>query len=93
MRLTRWAVSLPCPWPRGLGCLGDLFRGLARFRLWAPNRFVNRSTRPSVSISFWRPVKNGWHMLQISRCSSVFVDFVLNVFPHAHRTSTSWYFG
>ena len=33
----------------------------------APNRFVNRSTRPSVSTSFWRPVKNGWQLLQISR--------------------------
>src|SRR5262249_44949980 len=59
----------------------------------APNRFVNRSTRPSGSISFWRPVKNGWHTLQISRCSSGFVERVLNVLPHAQRTSTSWYFG
>ena len=62
-------------------------------RVCAPNRFVNRSTRPSVSISFWRPVKNGWHVLQISRCSSGLVERVLNVLPHAHRTSTSWYFG
>ena len=30
-----------------------------------PNFLVKRSTRPSVSISFWRPVKNGWHS---SRC-------------------------
>ena len=52
----------------------------------APKRLVNRSTRPSVSISFWRPVKNGWHSLQISRCSSGLVERVLNVFaaraPH-----------
>ena len=47
----------------------------------APNRFVKRSTRPSVSISFWRPVKNGWHLLQISRCSSGLVEWVLNVLP------------
>lgn len=60
---------------------------------WAPNRLVNRSTRPSVSISFWRPVKKGWHALQISRCSSDLVDRVLKVLPHAHRASTSWYFG
>jgi len=26
----------------------------------APYFLLNRSTRPSVSISFWRPVKNGW---------------------------------
>ena len=61
--------------------------------VWDPNRLVNRSTRPSVSISFCRPVKNGWHWLQISRCRSGFVDRVLNVFPQAHRTSTSKYFG
>src|SRR5262249_33133635 len=39
----------------------------------APNFFVNRSTRPSVSISFCRPVKNGWQFEQISRCSSFLV--------------------
>jgi NAD-dependent deacetylase len=59
----------------------------------APNFLVNRSTRPSVSISFWRPVKNGWHAEQISRCSSGLVERVLNVLPHAHRTSTSLYAG
>src|SRR5258706_16074072 len=59
----------------------------------APNFFVNRSTRPSVSISFWRPVKNGWQAEQISRCSSGLVERVLNVLPHAQRTSTSAYLG
>src|SRR5688572_5787460 len=59
----------------------------------APNFFVNRSTRPSVSINFWRPVKKGWQAAQISRCSSGLVDRVLNVLPHAQRASTSWYFG
>src|SRR5689334_15634074 len=73
-----------------LAAFAAVFRASAD---WAPKRFVNRSTRPSVSISFWRPVKNGWQTLQISRCSSVLVERVLNVFPHAHRTSTSWYFG
>ena len=61
----------------------------AAFRLsdvCAPNRFVNRSTRPSVSISFWRPVKNGWQLLQISRCSSGLVDRVFHDAPHAHLT-------
>src|SRR5438445_8988092 len=59
----------------------------------APNFLVNRSTRPSVSISFCRPVKNGWQFEQISRCSSFFVERVFQVAPHAQRTSTSWYLG
>ena len=54
-----------------------------------PNRLVNRSTRPSVSTSFWRPVKNGWQLLQISRCSSGLVDRVFHVAPHAQRASMS----
>src|SRR5207245_2223727 len=29
-------------------------------------RFSNLSTRPAESISFCFPVKNGWHLLQIS---------------------------
>src|SRR5262245_63939515 len=58
----------------------------AFFRLsdvWAPNFFVNRSTRPSVSMSFWRPVKNGWQFEQISRWSSCFVEWVFQVAPQA----------
>src|SRR5688500_8135302 len=54
-----------------------------------PNFLLKRSTRPSVSISFCRPVKNGWQAEQISRCSSGLVDRVLNVLPHAQRASTS----
>src|SRR5947207_9680866 len=61
--------------------------------VWAPNFFVKRSTRPSVSMSFWRPVKNGWQLEQISRCSSCLVDRVFQVAPQAHRASTSKYFG
>ena len=57
--------------------------------VWTPNFLVNRSTRPSGSISFWRPVKNGWHAEQISRCSSGLVERVLNVLPQAQRASTS----
>src|ERR1700730_5656697 len=59
----------------------------------APNFLVNRSTRPSVSVSFCRPVKNGWQFEQISRRSSFFVERVFHVAPQAQRTSTSWYFG
>jgi len=73
-----------------------LFSALAAFAavlrvsdVCVPKRFVNRSTRPSVSISFWRPVKNGWQLLQISRCSSGLVDRVFHVAPHAQRASMS----
>src|SRR6478672_6664837 len=59
----------------------------------APNRLVKRSTRPSVSISFCRPVKNGWQLLQISRCSSGLVERVFHVAPHAQRASISKYLG
>src|SRR3954465_5752918 len=61
--------------------------------VWAPNFFVNRSTRPSVSSSFCRPVKNGGQFEQISRCSSGLVDLVCQVAPHAQRASTLWYLG
>jgi hypothetical protein len=46
---------------------------------WAPNRFVNRSDAALGVDQLLRPVKNGWQALQISRCSSGFVDLVLNV--------------
>src|SRR5690349_9494349 len=74
------------------GALAALTALAAVFRcsdVCAPYFLVNRSTRPSVSISFWRPVKNGWQAEQISRCSSGLVDRVMNVLPHAQRTSTS----
>jgi hypothetical protein len=70
----------------------SFFDFAAFFRLsdvWAPNFFVKRSTRPSVSMSFWRPVKNGWQFEQISRCSSCLVERVFHVFPQAQRASTS----
>ena len=56
-------------------------------------RFWNRSTRPAESISFCLPVKNGWQAEQISTLRSVFVERVLNEFPQAQATSTSWYSG
>src|SRR3954454_23688180 len=68
----------------------------AAFRLadvCVPYFLVNRSTRPSVSSSFCLPVKNGWQLEQISRCSSGLVERVFHVAPHAQRTSTEWYFG
>lgn len=50
-------------------------------------RLLKRSTRPSVSISFWRPVKNGWQAEQIStRRSTLFVDRVWKVLPQAQDT-------
>ena len=72
----------------GLAC-GFAATALRPSTVCAPNFFVNRSTRPSVSISFWRPVKNGWQFEQISRCSSFFVERVFHVAPHAQRASTS----
>jgi hypothetical protein len=43
---------------------------------------VKRSTRPSVSINFCRPVKNGWQFEQIStRISPLWVDRVVNECP------------
>ena len=50
---------------------------------------VDTVTGPSVSISFWRPVKNGWQAEQISRCSSGLVDRVFQVAPQAHRASSA----
>src|SRR6476620_11516581 len=53
-----------------------------------------RSTRPAVSTSFCLPVKNGWQLEQISRLMlPLWVDRVVNVFPHAQCTRTSSYFG
>lgn len=50
-------------------------------------RLLKRSTRPSVSINFWRPVKNGWHAEQIStRRSILLVDRVWKVLPQAQFT-------
>jgi hypothetical protein len=42
-----------------------------------------------VSTILWVPVKNGWHTEQISVLSSLRVDPVVNVFPHAQVTTAS----
>src|SRR5262245_651050 len=55
---------------------------------------LKRSTRPAVSTSFCLPVKNGWHLEQISRRISVpLVERVLKVSPQAQTTFTSMYLG
>ena len=56
---------------------------------WVPNFLLNRSTRPSVSISFCRPVKNGWQLLQMSRWTSFLVERVCHVAPQAQWAVTS----
>lgn len=51
--------------------------------------FWNRSTRPSVSTSFWRPVKKGWQAEQISRrMSPLWEERVSKVLPQAQTTLT-----
>src|ERR1051326_5252309 len=55
---------------------------------------VKRSTRPAVSTSFCLPVKKGWQLEQISRLMlPLWVERVVNVFPHAQCTRTSSYLG
>jgi hypothetical protein len=54
--------------------------------------FVNRSTRPAVSISFCLPVKKGWQLEQIStlNVSPFMVERVGKVCPQAQCTVTAW---
>lgn len=58
---------------------------LAAFAL----RALNFSTLPAVSISFSLPVKNGWHLLQISTEISGLVEPTINLLPQAQRTFVS----
>jgi len=53
--------------------------------------FVNRSTRPAVSISFCLPVKKGWQLEQISTLSvsPFMVERVGKVCPQAQCTVTA----
>jgi hypothetical protein len=53
----------------------------------------NFSTRPAVSTSFWRPVKNGWQLEQISTWISETVDRVSMTLPQAHMMRASRYSG
>src|SRR3989344_8286408 len=48
--------------------------------------FWNRSTLPIVSTNLISPVKNGWHLEQMSTLIAAFVDTTINVFPHAQVT-------
>src|SRR3989344_6559648 len=49
----------------------------------------NRSTLPKVSTYFISPVKNGWHLLQISTWISCMVLPTLKVFPQTQITLAS----
>jgi hypothetical protein len=53
----------------------------------------NFSTRPAVSTSFCRPVKNGWHLEQIAMRRFGTVERVGYVAPHAHTIEVSTYLG
>jgi hypothetical protein len=55
--------------------------------------FLYRSTRPAVSTSFWRPVKKGWQLEQISSFRSPIVERVSNVFPQMQVTVAFLYSG
>ena len=50
----------------------------------ASRRFLNLSRRPPASTNFCLPVKNGWHLEQISTCISPATLLVLTSAPHAH---------
>jgi hypothetical protein len=82
--------GVPPLWPavRTVGTTSRYFfatAGAAVFwKLYVPPNFLlNRSTRPAVSTNFCLPVKNGWHMLQISTLILADVLRVTNVFPQA----------
>src|SRR5947209_2104720 len=55
--------------------------------------FWNFSTRPVVSTYFILPVKNGWHMEQISTEIFFLVLRVVNLLPQPHVTVASSYLG
>lgn len=63
--------------------LGDAFCGYLPLMR---NRRLKRSTLPSVSTMRCSPVKNGWHSLQISTCSSGLVEPVVYDLPHEQVT-------
>jgi len=53
----------------------------------------NRSTRPSLSISFCRPVNRGWHLEQISTLWTGTVDRVWITSPQAQVMMAGMYGG
>ena len=57
------------------------------------NLFLKRSTRPPVSTSFCFPVKNGWHLEQISTEIFSLVEAVSYAAPHAHLMVVFSYLG
>src|SRR5690242_12820056 len=93
-------TTKPPPWRRPQSNLRPYCLASAVFAAWAlpASDFAyfrrKRSTRPAVSTSFCLPVKNGWQFEQISRLMApLWVDRVVNVFPHAQCTRTSSYLG
>src|SRR5438067_10866743 len=68
---------------------GPIGSGTAIYTRVLAARLRNRSTCPPVSTMRCVPVKNGWHTEQISVFSSLRVDPVVNVFPHAQVTTAS----
>jgi len=56
-------------------------------------RFLNRSTRPAVSMIFCLPVINGWQFEQISILMSFFVDLVSIILPQTQVMVASLYSG
>src|SRR5207237_1760427 len=78
-----WEVSIRLSAPVG--------SGTAIYALVLAARFRNRSTCPPVSTIRCVPVKNGWQTEQISVFSSLRVEPVVKVFPHAQVTTASAY--
>src|ERR1017187_5451771 len=77
--------------------LGDVYLAAAAAAC-APSDLAylrrKRSTRPAVSTRRCLPVKNGWHLEQISTwMSPLWVDRVSKLFPQAHITRTASYLG
>jgi len=58
-----------------------------------PYFLLKRSTRPSLSMNFCLPVKNGWHAEQISTLMAGLVERVSNLLPHAQLTLDTTYSG
>lgn len=71
---------------------GDYFFAAPALAAASAYFFVNRSTRPAVSISFCLPVKKGWQLEQIStlNVSPFMVERVGKVCPQAQCTVTAW---
>ena len=66
---------------------------MIRNYLSIPYFLLNLSTRPPVSTSFCLPVKNGWHLEQISTRISPFVERVSITSPHAQMILLGVYSG